>query len=89
MSAELIQKKSSGNGRNPPLTPRRYSNINVENPSVERIRVEDESDIEKLYQIGEVLGKGSFGIVREVTHRTTKEKFAMKVVNKDKVGFHK
>lgn len=50
-----------------------------------RTRVEGESDIEAVYHMGEVLGKGSFGVVKEITHKLTKKKFAMKIVSKDKV----
>ena len=72
-------KPSSAKGN---VTPKKYSSTSFE---VERIRVEDESDIEKIYQMGEVLGKGAFGIVKEATHRESKEKFAIKTVAKDKV----
>ena len=50
-------------------------------------RVDDESAIEKKFSFGEVLGQGSFGVVREVTNRLTGEAFAVKIVNKDKVSF--
>lgn len=49
-------------------------------------RVDDESEIEKKYSVGEVLGQGSFGVVREVTNKLTGQKFAMKIVNKEKVS---
>jgi serine/threonine protein kinase len=49
-------------------------------------RVDDESEIEKKYSFGEVLGQGAFGVVREVTNRQTHQKLAMKIVHKDKVG---
>lgn len=67
------------------MTPKKYSSSSFENVNVERIRVEDEGDVEKIYQLGEVLGKGAFGIVREVTQRESREKYAMKIVAKDKV----
>ena len=50
-----------------------------------RTRVDDESAIEAVYRLGDVLGKGTFGVVREVTHKTTGKQFAMKIVIKDKV----
>lgn len=84
LSAHDLQKKLS-NGKGPP-TPKKYSNINLEASGVERIRVDDESDVDKIYQMGEVLGKGAFGVVRLVTHRETKDKYAMKIVPKNKVG---
>lgn len=48
-------------------------------------RVEDEGAVDKKYAIGDVLGRGSFGIVREVTGRASGERLAVKIVNKDKV----
>ena len=48
-------------------------------------RVEDEAAVERRYAIGGELGRGSFGIVREVTSRVTGELLAVKTVNKDKV----
>ena len=48
-------------------------------------RVDDEAAVERKYSIGRELGRGSFGLVREVTSRVTGEKFAVKIVNKDKV----
>ena len=79
-----LQKKLSAKG---PLTPKKYSTSSFEAVNVERIRVEDESDVEKIYHMGEVLGKGAFGVVKEVTHRDSKEKYAMKIVAKDKVRY--
>ena len=49
-------------------------------------RVEDENAIEKKYTIGEVLGQGAFGLVKEVTNKVTQDHLAMKIVLKDKVG---
>lgn len=54
--------------------------------SVGHRRVVDESEIEKNYAFGEVLGQGAFGVVREVTNRQTREQYAMKIVQKDKVS---
>lgn len=87
-SAHDLQKKIS-NGKGPlgPLgTPKKFSNISVEGGSVERTRVEDESDVDRIYQFGEVLGKGAFGVVKEVTSRETGEKYAVKIVPKNKVS---
>lgn len=85
LSSHELQKKISSNGRGP-LTPKKYSNSALDAASVERIRVDEENDIDKVYQMGEVLGKGAFGVVREVTNRETGEKHAMKIVPKNKVG---
>ena len=50
-------------------------------------RVEDEAAVERRLVIGPELGRGSFGIVREVTSRVTGERLAVKVVNKDRVRY--
>ena len=81
-SGDQLKKPSSAKG---PITPKKYSSSSFETVNVERIRVDDESDIEKIYQMGEVLGKGAFGVVKEVMQRDSREKFAMKIVAKDKV----
>jgi calcium-dependent protein kinase len=44
--------------------------------------------ISKKYQLGEVLGKGSFGEVRKCFNRFTGEEFAMKIVPKENVYSH-
>ena len=49
-------------------------------------RLEDESGIEKKYVIGEELGKGAFGVVREIRDRRSGQQYAMKIVNKDKAS---
>lgn len=49
-------------------------------------RVDEESAIGRKYSFGDVLGQGTFGVVREVTNRLTGLQYAMKVVNKDKPG---
>lgn len=77
-TTDLQKKASNGKGT---LTPTKKPTI-----ATERIRVEDESEIEKKYQMGEILGKGAFGLVREVVHKDSKAKFAMKIVAKDKVS---
>lgn len=68
-----------------PATPKRYSMTDA-GSAVEHTRVEDESVIEKKYTFGEVLGQGAFGVVKEVTNRQTRERLAMKIVQKDKVS---
>jgi hypothetical protein len=39
-------------------------------------------NILKDYDIGEKIGRGKFGVVREALHRTTKMKCAIKIINK-------
>lgn len=65
--------------------PKRYS-LEMPTESVAHTRVDDEAAIEKKYSFGEVLGSGSFGVVREVTDRASGGRLAMKIVQKDKPG---
>ena len=67
-----------------PVSPRKTSDAGKP-----RKRIEDESAIEEVYRMGEVLGKGSFGVVKEVCHIVTGQRYAMKTVNKDKVWLEK
>ena len=67
-----------------PSTPKRLSMTDA-GSCVGHTRVDEESVIEKRYMFGEVLGQGAFGVVKEVTNKLTRERFAMKIVQKDKV----
>lgn len=51
-----------------------------------RIRIDDDSDIESFYRLGNMLGKGAFGVVWEATKRTDEQQYAIKMVAKDKVN---
>lgn len=53
--------------------------------TIPHTRIEDERQIEEIYEFGEVLGRGSFGVVKEATNKTTGRKWAIKAVNKEKV----
>uniref|UniRef100_A0A672P674 Serine/threonine-protein kinase 33 n=2 Tax=Sinocyclocheilus grahami TaxID=75366 RepID=A0A672P674_SINGR len=53
---------------------------------VPHTRIEDESDIQKIYSFGRKLGQGNFGVVCEATHIETQRKWAIKKVNKEKAG---
>lgn len=66
-----------------PLSPRKQSSEEERRP---RTRVEDENALERVYHMGEILGQGSFGVVKEATHHITGKKFAIKAVSKDKVS---
>ncbi|XP_071791570.1 serine/threonine-protein kinase 33-like [Asterias amurensis] len=54
--------------------------------TVRHTRIEDGSVIEKVYTFGKKLGAGSFGVVLEATHNETGDKWAIKLVNKEKAG---
>ena len=79
---DLLPKSPTSNT---PVTPSRHKLLDSPDPRIGHTRVEDEADIEKTYILGEILGKGGFGVVLEVEHRISKVKYAMKIVNKDKV----
>lgn len=53
--------------------------------TIPHTRIEDERQIEEIYEFGEVLGRGSFGVVKEATNKTSGRKWAIKAVNKEKV----
>ena len=53
--------------------------------SIPHTRIEDEKQIEDIYEFGEVLGKGSFGVVTEAVNKATGHRWAIKAVNKEKV----
>lgn len=60
--------------------------VNLDKSRVVRhTRIDDESAIEKTYTIGSKLGSGSFGVVKTATHLETGTKWAIKIVNKEKV----
>uniref|UniRef100_A0A670XPD1 Protein kinase domain-containing protein n=1 Tax=Pseudonaja textilis TaxID=8673 RepID=A0A670XPD1_PSETE len=42
--------------------------------------------LQQIYSFGRKLGQGSFGVVIEVKHKKTGVKWAMKKVNREKVG---
>ena len=48
-------------------------------------RLEDEKQFDTYYLVGEKLGEGAFGIVKEVTDLTTDIRWACKAINKEKV----
>ena len=52
---------------------------------VPHTRIDDESMIDDIYEMGRKLGQGSFGVVREVIHRESGEIWACKAINKEKV----
>ncbi|XP_031565522.1 serine/threonine-protein kinase 33-like [Actinia tenebrosa] len=54
--------------------------------NIQHTRIEDEKQIEEIYEFGEMLGKGSFGVVKEAKHIETGTRWAIKAVNKEKAG---
>ena len=60
----------------------------AENSNIPHTRIDEESWINKYYEVGEKIGQGMFGKVFKVTHKETDEYWAMKVVNKEKVNIH-
>jgi len=47
-----------------------------------------EKQVQDCYQIGKLIGTGTFGEVREVKDRRTKQKFALKTIDKSKLDAH-
>uniref|UniRef100_A0A671SM10 Serine/threonine-protein kinase 33-like n=1 Tax=Sinocyclocheilus anshuiensis TaxID=1608454 RepID=A0A671SM10_9TELE len=66
--------------------PSQWTRTNSAEKKVPHTRIEDESDIQKIYSFGRKLGQGNFGVVCEVTHIETQRKWAIKKVNKEKAG---
>ncbi len=64
----------------------RQGSGNAEKSSpIPHTRIDDEEQLQEIYEITSVLGEGSFGVVRQVRHRETRERLACKAVNKEKV----
>ena len=55
-------------------------------PAVPHTRIEEESDLDKIYHRGRTLGKGGFGVVYKATHRQSGRQWAIKVIHKEKVS---
>uniref|UniRef100_UPI00398E3F8E serine/threonine-protein kinase 33 isoform X2 n=1 Tax=Pristiophorus japonicus TaxID=55135 RepID=UPI00398E3F8E len=53
---------------------------------VPHTRVDDEFAIRQIYNFGQRLGQGSYGVVIEATHNRTGKKWAIKKVNREKAG---
>ena len=53
--------------------------------NVPHTRIEEENEIEEMYEFRRELGRGSFGRVYEAQCRKTGTKWAIKAVNKEKV----
>lgn len=57
---------------------------NAARSAIKHTRIEDKQ-IEEIYEFGEVLGKGSFGVVKEAKHIESDTRWAIKAINKEKV----
>jgi len=75
MSSSLSAVRSAGGTRSP--APRRH---------IPHTRIDHASNIEKQYELGGRLGKGSFGSVTEATRINDATKWAIKVINKERAG---
>ena len=53
---------------------------------VNHFALDDDRAINDMYQFGERLGAGNFGVVWHVTHVDTGERYACKMINKEKVA---
>lgn len=63
----------------------RYKNQSTR--QVKHTRLDNDAEFEQHFQYGAQLGKGSFGTVTEAICVSTGKKFAVKVINKEKVCF--
>ena len=53
---------------------------------VNHVALDDERILRDMYEFGDKLGKGSFGVVWHVTHISTGQQYACKIINKEKVA---
>ncbi|RDD43738.1 Serine/threonine-protein kinase 33 [Trichoplax sp. H2] len=55
-------------------------------PVVPHTRIEEESDLDKIYHRVKTLGKGGFGVVYKAVHRQSGRHWAIKIIHKEKAG---
>lgn len=53
--------------------------------TVKHTRLDDESQLERYYTVGQTLGQGSFGIVKKAVQLTSGLSWAVKIINKERV----
>lgn len=63
----------------------RYRNQPVITRQIKHTRIENDTEFEQHYIFGAALGKGSFGTVTEAIRVGDDSKWAVKIVNKEKV----
>lgn len=54
---------------------------------INHTRLESDAEFEEYFNFGEALGKGSFGTVTEVIRISDLSKWAVKIINKEKVCY--
>ncbi|XP_062511172.1 serine/threonine-protein kinase 33-like [Corticium candelabrum] len=54
--------------------------------TVKHTRLDDESQLERYYTVGQTLGQGSFGIVKKAVQLTSGLSWAVKIINKERAG---
>jgi len=52
---------------------------------VNHVVLDDERRLKEMYKFGDKLGSGAFGVVWLVTHLGTGQRYACKIINKEKV----
>lgn len=63
----------------------RYRSSQEHGRQVKHTRLENETEFEIKYTVGLQLGKGSFGTVLETTRAADSRRWAVKIINKEKV----
>jgi len=76
---------------NNPNKENKITNENINSPKADNNKeINNDKSIKKdklsKYEIGDSLGKGAYAIVKLVTNKLTKEKFAMKIYEKEKLN---
>ena len=54
--------------------------------SIAHTRIEDEKVIYDKYELGNKLGQGSYGVVYEIASKESNEKFAIKIISKERAN---
>ena len=71
------------------LKPSTIKDINIVKKISNEQHLEEEKERKKLekYEIGDIIGEGSYALVREAKNKITNEKYAMKIYEKNKLDF--
>ncbi|XP_077142733.1 serine/threonine-protein kinase 33 [Ranitomeya variabilis] len=76
----------SSEGRDGRKMAAQWSRSSSAENKVPHTRMDDEAAIKQVYTFGNELGRGSFGVVIEATHKETGKKWAIKKVHREKAG---